>query len=733
MANKLLSKFARIPRVIQRIRSSGKATQMYSVQTVSDQQFLTLFNIQEVEKRLSEGDVKSGTRACLAHYADKIKLSWPSVPKIITDLRLNLNSLDKEALVDRAESILQYNLSPDGRSPRIDSQGRIDWCFNPVSTPEWLWRLNRHQWWPLLGLAYQQTGNDHYAKAFVTQMLDWIASNPPPEKKDETSPTWRLMEVGMRLRISWIPCFAMFFEAPVFDNEAKLTMMRSMVDQARFLSLFKTHHNHLLRETNGLAYFSTCFPEFNESGEWQRLALNRFEAELVKQINEDGTHVELSTGYQLLVIDEFTQMFRLLKEYNLSLPNENLSHWIDAMYDMLVYIIKPDFTYPEINDGFLRWGNEQLLPAAKMLGRDDLIYIGTSGEKGNPPHNISASFNNAGLYVMRSQWDRNGRFLLFDAGPYGGWHGHEDKLSVEIFSDGKSFIVDSGSYTYDEKDPFRTYFVGSYGHNTVLVDGHSQVRRWEKSNLKATPTPPQDNTWVTNANYDYAEGSYCEKYGKLEFPKPNNPYTIEDVRHKRRILFVKPHYWLLVDEMHSAQPHHYQILFHAHPEIEVSLKDQSRILMNSGDKQNQLYLLPVCSENYTTSLLKGSREPIQGWYSKGHQKKIPSPVVAFDVQGNGLVRFCTLIFPKSTKDKQPFAIELLDVHDGLGVSCLVATEFGEDYLMFSDNNNLKTFGPYNSHGTLAVIRLDRDGNVYDNYEHEITGQSHTLFELTEEK
>ena len=84
----------------------------------------------------------------------------------------------------------------------------------------------------------------------------------------------------------------------------------------------------------------------------------------------------------------------------------------------------------------------------------------------------------AGRHVMRSDWTPEAKYLIADTGPYGGPHGHEDLLSFELFAYGAAFIVDPGSYTYNRTDPYRDYFVSSHGHNTVIVDGGSQVRRF---------------------------------------------------------------------------------------------------------------------------------------------------------------------------------------------------------------------------------------------------------------
>jgi len=244
---------------------------MSSAQALSDESFLALFDLKEISALLLRGDIAGAKAALLDHYSRRVKPGWPPPPGTITDLRLNLDDLDQQELVACVDSILEYRISPEGTMPKVTSEGKIDWSFNPISSSEWLWRLNRHQWWPILGLAYDLTGDDRYATAFVKQMLDWITSNPPPVRKDEKSPTWRLMEVGMRMCVSWIPSFALFLKSSTFTDEAKFIMLRSIYDHARFLSLFKTNRNHLLREINGLAFISIYFPEFKEAKHWQKV------------------------------------------------------------------------------------------------------------------------------------------------------------------------------------------------------------------------------------------------------------------------------------------------------------------------------------------------------------------------------------------------------------------------------------------------------------------------------
>ena len=63
-----------------------------------------------------------------------------------------------------------------------------------------------------------------------------------------------------------------------------------------------------------------------------------------------------------------------------------------------------------------------------------------------------------------------GQFLLFDAGPYGLGHQHEDKLSMFIYALGRVLLTEAGTYSYD-RSKYRRYVLGTWAHNTILVDG----------------------------------------------------------------------------------------------------------------------------------------------------------------------------------------------------------------------------------------------------------------------
>jgi hypothetical protein len=707
----------RLGRVTKLLRPTHPKPVMVSSRTLTDEAFIGLFDLDGVKEHLRKGNVGLAKSALLDHYLHRDSPSWPTPPKTLTDLRLDLDRISEEALIQKADSLVDLGVSPDGRMPETDSDGNIEWTKNPTTTPEWLWRLNRHGWWPVLGLAYNLTGSERYAEAFEKQLLHWIRTCRPPLGIDEKSACWRLMETAMRMRVSWIPSFALFLKSKRFSPEARLAMLRSIYDHGKFLSLFKTGLNHLLREINGLACVSVYFPEFKEAGEWLDVALSRLEKEIQVQVHPDGSHVEVSTGYQWLVVEELETLFDLLREHCSSPLVGSLGDVLKRMYEVLAYVIRPDWTFPEINDGFLRWKHDRLVQAAKKFERSDFLFVGSAGAEGLAPARCSTAFEDAGWYVMRSGWSEEARYLFFDAGPHGGHHGHEDKLSVEVYGFGQSFIVDSGSYTYEKEDPYRAYFVGSQGHNAVLVNGLSQIRRWMDEPAYDEKRPGNFATWISNDICDYVSSRYSGGYAQFGFDKPEKGLIIKDVKHTRHVVFVKPDYWILVDEIEASHPYSYEMLFHTPPGIRMKEAGNKQIILSKSDEGPGLCIIPAEPESVDVSRLAGSEAPIQGWYSIDHLQKTPSNVAVYRCNNRESALLFTLLFPYGPGQGEEHAgMESIEVEGGDGKGFRVAFGKGADYLMFSRDRRQKRFGGYESSGDICVIRTDREGQVVKRFD-----------------
>lgn len=546
VSNQRPSIFVRSIRLIQRelVRRFGPGVE--SVQELPEANFLSLLDF-EINGRAFDPSSDTAISTLLQHFGDRLEKQPPAAIDYLTDLRIEPSKMSKQELLDRADRALENELHPSGLQPRTTSDGQIDWNFNPSDSREWLLMLNRHAWWPLWGEAYRLTGNEDYANAFAAQLADWIDKHPLPRQKSEHLASWRLMEAGLRMRVSWIPAFAYFYRSKAFDDRLKFKMLRAFYDHGQLLSLFYTNRNHLVRESNGLLALALWFPEFSTASKWTEQALQRLDDELRAQVNSDGSHIEMSTGYQWLTVDEFLTTKTLLDEHNLKFPTTDLDSALGNMVAYLAAVMRPDRSFPQLNDGFILWDSQRLLELGRQFGRSDIEYIGSSGRMGSRPDYCSRSFPNAGVHVMRSDWDRGACYSIFDTGPYGGPHGHEDKLSFELFSGGIPFIVDPGSYTYNKKDPYRSYFVGSQGHNTVMVDGGSQIRRWGPEHAEPSVNDTEHGVWHSGLHFDFASGQYDEGYAPFAFTPSENTAIVSDVKHRRDVIFAKPNFWIIVD------------------------------------------------------------------------------------------------------------------------------------------------------------------------------------------
>lgn len=613
-----------------------------SVQKLSDEEFGSLLQLDADTPSIKGAEA---SKTIIGHFSKRVDADWPEVPACLTDLRLDLSQLSKAEVIARADTALAGDLHPSGVKPEFTDSGRLDWSTSPGGNREWLLMIHRHSWWSLWAAAYVQTGDEKYAKAFVSQLTDWIDRHPTPRQKSEHLASWRLMEAGLRMRVSWIPAFGAFFRSPEFDDSVKMKMLRAIYDHGQFLNMFCTNRNHLVRESNGLISVGLCFREFVNAKSWVETGLKRLDDELRAQVNEDGSHIEMSIGYQWLTIDEFEATSSLLSRYKTKLPNSDLNESLYKLYGFLAGVIRPDRAFPQLNDGFILWGADRLIDAAQRSSWADIVYSASAGDEGIRPKYCSRSFPNAGLHVMRSDWDAEARYLVFDTGPYGGPHGHEDKLSFELSAYGVPFVVDPGSYTYEKRDPFRNYFVGSPGHNTVVVDQMSQIRRWSSQHMNPAVDNRVFGTWEAGEAVDFASGKYDEGYAPFALVMPENAKKCTGVCHQRDIIFVKPDYWVVVDYLDAGKTHDYEFLFHLAPDIRVDVDGERSAICWSLKNDARLRVDALTSEAVNSETVIGNESPIQGWYSADHHKKVPSSTLIFRCKESGSICVAWLLFP----------------------------------------------------------------------------------------
>ena len=516
--------------------------------------------------------------------ANELKSRWPATA---------------QRLVDKADRICDGRFDLLGFT-NLNFGDPIDWHFEPVSgkripLQHWskldyldvevagdkkiIWELNRQQYFMTLGQAYCLTGDEKYARVFAAHLDAWMDANPPKLGVNWASS----LEVAFR-SMSWLWGFHFFKSSPSLSTETFNRALKFLYLSARhlesYLSTYFSPNTHLTGEALGLFYLGTLLPEFKEARRWQELGREILIEQLPIHVQRDGVYFEQSSYYHRYTTDFYLHFLLLSRANNLALPPQ-VEKSLLLLLDHLMYITRPDGTTPFFGDddgGRLAMLDDRaandfrgtLGTGAVVFNRGDYKFVADgaaeellwlTGVEGLnrfdsidavEPAKTSVGFDEGGYFVMRDCWTRESNYLLFDCGPHGALncgHAHADALSIDVAANGRTMLVDPGTYTYTGSKELRDWFRGSHAHNTIAVEG-------DESSI-----PDAAFTWKTKADcrlfrwfdgdgYDLVAGAH------------DSLTRLQQVDAQRSILFVKENYWVVCDRLRSSGDHRANIQFH---------------------------------------------------------------------------------------------------------------------------------------------------------------------------
>jgi hypothetical protein len=345
---------------------------------------------------------------------------------------------------------------------------------------------------------------------------------------------------------------------------------------ARYLSTTYSPNTHLLGEALGLFYAGVLFPELDEDGEWLATGERILLEQLERQVHPDGVYFEQATCYQRYTAEMYMHFLILAERNRRALPAE-ISPRAKRCIELLVAIRRGDGTAPQIGDGDGGW----LLPllpreaddmrgtfglaaalfrdrdyaeaaggpsfeAAWLLGPDALNEASAADSSAASTARGAASrlFGDGGYAVLRSDHGPRAHTLVLDVGPLGcpfsSAHGHADLLALTCDVFGEACIVDPGMPTYGGDPSWRDAFRSTGLHSTVTVDGLSQA---VPASTFSWDTQPRARlrSWVSNDGFDFVDATHDAYAARCD-----------GLVHRRRVIFVKPRYWVVVDDVEDA-------------------------------------------------------------------------------------------------------------------------------------------------------------------------------------
>ena len=532
-----------------------------------------------------------------------------------------------------------------------------------------LWELNRFGHALNLARAYLLTEDESFADEFFNQVENWQQQNPYG-----LGVNWACaMEVALRA-MNLLTAFGIFRRSNSL-NEKRLQELLKLFDQhGRFIynnnefSYISTS-NHYLSDVIGLLWLGVLLPELEDAAKWRDFGLREMLKQMDKQVLPDGADYESSTGYHRLVTELFLYSFILCQNNGTDIPQR---YW-DKLRLMLEYVhayLRPDGFAPLIGDadggqilpfvkrdaddhayllalGAVVFNETKFKASLKEMPEEVLWLTGVDGvttyqelsQISEPLH--SSAFINAGSYIMRD----GDLYLHFNANDCGlngrGSHGHNDALSIEVSVNGLPFIVDPGSFVYNQDITARHLFRSTAYHSTVQVDD-------EEQNTTEINTPfvignearPRVPVWETSSERDFVS---AEHYG---YKRLKNP-----VVHSRSVEFNKKEgYWYIEDDFSGKGSREFRFCFHLAPNLNVNEVDDGLIKVN--DDANRFLLIKIFGLNSQFEL-----KPV--WVSRNYGARESSSSIFWMLKSQPPFQVSFLIVPPKLGESEEARLEFI--------------------------------------------------------------------------
>ncbi len=292
---------------------------------------------------------------------------------------------------------------------------------------------------------------------------------------------WTTMSTGIRMRSGWPTAFQCLLQSAAFTDEDIVLFLKSVWDQTDYIRRNPSDtSNWLTFEMAGLYTSGVVYPEFRDAPEWRRLACQTALDDIARGWLPDGMSIEKSATYgtffsNYFFIFDLARFVGRLDEFNFAAFPSLTEHLFEAYLKLMT----PDRLTPILNDGGQADVVEILTTgSAYFPNREDFRWVVSQGKEGAPPGLASLAFPHAGYLVLRSGWETNANYLLFDGGPVGYRHAHQDKLHVVLWAYGRQVLFDSARPPMVDDWTYENYFRDTFSHSTGLVDNRPQRRRW---------------------------------------------------------------------------------------------------------------------------------------------------------------------------------------------------------------------------------------------------------------
>lgn len=498
-------------------------------------------------------------------------------------------------------ALSEHRFSFYGETHRLDAS--IDWEANP-GTWHWGHDLNRFGFL----LLYDLDPSQGTAETLLRLIEDWLDKNGCQPRPLSAHAWQNLLNVAIRIE-NWWRFLSSATQRGHCDASTDRFQRIAQGVAAQTIALLRMirargfDDNWSLIGLRAAFYILCSISVFPKRSTLTALTLNYLRTALSRQILPDGVQQELSPHYHWVALELIVSIRQLAREAHV--PN---APWLDAtiekMMAFLQAVMSPSGAIVALGDSDAEYGGR----IAEFLDQHVDTERAPSSNASEPD---IALFPYAGLACVRHRSTRS--LLVFDGGPYGTGHQHEDALSFWLSAFGEDLVVDPGRYLYEKgPDTYYAHLRSTSAHSTIMIDGAGQCAETGRDQWRRS-TGGEPNVAIDGADVRLS-ASYGQGYG---------PSGIA-VRHSRGIVLRENGLSLLIrDELTGEGPHDVEQNWLIAPGPWTLAGRSFRA------RRGKAIVEISCSEidQLSCRVAEGERKPYRGWYSPRLNVVLPAPTL----------------------------------------------------------------------------------------------------------
>ncbi|NUQ61120.1 MAG: heparinase II/III family protein [Pirellulales bacterium] len=386
-------------------------------------------------------------------------------------------------------------------------------------------------------------------------------------------------------------------------------------------------------------------PEEPKAGEYLQQCLDKTRVSLDRG-GKDGGMFE-GPMYGTYLIDSFALFFDAL--VSAQVTHDLFDHpYLKTMDRYCIGLLAPDTRQiPCFSDGSPGIAVPKLMGLLAQRGSTDaawyLVQVNAIKPEGiydfvrfdagklspkQPDWNPSTDFRDIGYASLRDGFNARAPSLFFKSGPEKNriGHNHYDHNAFVVSYGGQWVIPDRGYHSFYVPEK-RKFSLGSLGHCTIVLDVDEAYLHDQK-----VPSPGHEQVQLAGGKivdffagkrFDFVKGTAGQTYNST------GPKVLD--RFDRSIVYLKPHLFVIRDQLSAPQPHRYDFLLHCDAAGDIEAMGDA-FLVTRG--RAQVYAKVMSSEKLTPHIESYPGAEDYGPYLRVQTEKTPA------------ASFLTVLYPR---------------------------------------------------------------------------------------